>query len=157
MKHFSDDEILRYVRNELKEADRAAFEGHLYSCDPCLDSYLQVVENEAANLPVMADESDFTERVMVDVGVYKKTKEKEQATPKIKRFYHQVVFHYFLAAAATILLMMSGVFQSLTKYTDTVQSPQIAEKAPSVTEGIIDKTFNWMDSLEKKNEEVKTK
>lgn len=152
MKHFSNEETLRYVRNEWNAEDRAALEGHLYTCDQCLDMYLQVVEEEESNLPMIADETSFTDAVMVGIKEMKVTS--IPVKPRPKPFYQQAFFHYFLAAAATIVLMMSGVFQSLTQYTETVQSAQIAVKTPSITEGIIDKTFNWMDSLEKKNKEV---
>jgi hypothetical protein len=69
---------------------------------------------------------------------------------KTRPFYQQAVFHYLLAAAATILLMFSGAFQSLLTYTSSLEKPHIQETHPSVTEGVIDKTFAWMDSLEKK-------
>jgi len=66
------------------------------------------------------------------------------------------VFHYFLAAAATILLMFTGAFQSLVSYANSLESPlNIQEKKPSVTEGVINKTFAWMDSLEKKEADKK--
>lgn len=151
MKHFSYKETLRYVRNEWKEEDRVALEGHLYTCDQCLEMYLQVVEEEESNLPMIADETNFTDSVMVGI---KEQKAPVQVKARPNPFYQQAFFHYFLAAAATILLMSSGVFQSLTQYTENVQGPQVTAKTPSVTEGIIDKTFNWMDSLEKKNKEV---
>jgi hypothetical protein len=43
------------------------------------------------------------------------------------------------------------VFQSLATYASAVEGPQNSkEKKLTVTEGVIDKTFAWMDSLEKK-------
>ena len=53
----------------------------------------------------------------------------------------------------TILLMTTGVFQSITKYAENVQSPDFQKKETSVTAGVVDKTFAWMDSLEEQNKE----
>jgi hypothetical protein len=81
----------------------------------------------------------------------KKPAAQKQAVKAKKPFYQQAAFHYLLAAAATLLLTFSGVFQSLATYASAVEAPQyMKEKKPSVTEGVIDKTFAWMDSLEKK-------
>ena len=51
----------------------------------------------------------------------------------------------------TILLMTTGVFQSLTQYAENVQSPDFQKRETSLTAGLVDKTFAWMDSLEEKN------
>jgi hypothetical protein len=48
--------------------------------------------------------------------------------------------------------MAGGVFQSFAEYVDSMESKSVKE-TQSLTDGIIDKTFNWMDSIEKKNKE----
>lgn len=48
--------------------------------------------------------------------------------------------------------MAGGVFQSLTEYVDSVESSSEKE-TQSLTDGLIDKTFNWMETIEKKNKE----
>ncbi|SIA69243.1 Uncharacterised protein [Mycobacteroides abscessus subsp. abscessus] len=50
--------------------------------------------------------------------------------------------------------MTTGVFQSITQYAGAVQDPDFQEKKTSVTEGLVDKTFAWMDTIEKKNKEA---
>lgn len=154
MKHYGYDEWLQYVKDELNEQEREKYESHLYTCDQCLDTYLQAVSANESSLRVLSNESSFTDLVMAEVSAQKQAAE----TPKInkKPFYQQAAFHYLLAAAATILLMLTGAFQSLASYTNALESPQkIHEKKPSVTEGVINKTFAWMDSLE--NKEVNKK
>jgi anti-sigma factor RsiW len=152
MKHFNYDEWLEYVKNEISEKTREEFESHLYTCDQCLEHYLQALAVHESSLPVLSNESSFTDKVMDEVS--KQTfYDKKPAAPKPKSkkpFYQQVAFHYFLAAAATLLLMFTGVFQSLATYASAVEAPQMKEKKPSVTEDVINKTFAWMDSLEKK-------
>jgi anti-sigma factor RsiW len=155
MKHFSYDEWLNYVKEETNEKTREEFESHLYTCDQCLELYLQAVAVHESSLPILSNESSFTDLVMADISKQKAASKKPAAqiqTVKAKKpFYQQAAFHYLLAAAATLLLTFSGVFQSLATYASAVEAPHHSkEKKPSVTEGVIDKTFAWMDSLEKK-------
>ncbi|WP_245350020.1 hypothetical protein [Cytobacillus eiseniae] len=143
--HYSEQEWMKYVKNELAKDVREEFEHHLYSCDQCLDTYLLAVEAEEALLPKISNEVDFTDLVMTQIT---KTKvEKHKAEEKKKRFYHSSIFHYSIAAAMTILLMTTGVFQSITQYAENVQSPSFQGKNPSMTEGLVNKTFAWMDTF----------
>ncbi|WHY78110.1 hypothetical protein QNH20_02805 [Neobacillus sp. WH10] len=185
MKHYTYDEWQQYVKNEINENTREELESHLYTCDQCLEAYLQAVSANESSLPVLSSESNFTDQVMAmvmpstvphtvtdistvpavpsvpdteDVDTEDDTKDNTQKFSEIKkkRFYQQAVFHYILAAAATILLMFTGAFQSLVSYANSLESPlNIQEKKPSVTEGVINKTFAWMDSLEKKEADKK--
>jgi hypothetical protein len=171
MKHYTYDEWLQYVKNDINEKTKEELEEHLYSCDQCLNQYLLAMEANESSLPILSNMSSFTDLVMAEVSKQKTvvpdtvrnlnnmpivpsvpdTKTKSKKRP----FYQQAVFHYLLAAAATILLTFSGVFQSLAAYANSIESPQIQEKRPSVTEGVINKTFAWMDSLEKKEADKK--
>jgi hypothetical protein len=151
MKHFSYDEWLNYIKNDITENIREEFENHLYTCDQCLELYLQAIAEHESSLPNLTNESIFTDQVMTEVSKQHSKESAVEPKKKTKRpYYQQAAFHYFLAAAATLLLMFSGVFQSLATYASAVESPKVQEKKPSVTEGVIDKTFAWMDSLEKK-------
>jgi len=167
MKHYSFEEWLQYVNDEVNENTKEELENHLYSCDQCLDQYLIAVEASESSLPILSDSSDFTDLVMAEVSKQKTVvpdtvrnlntmsmvplvPDTKMTNMKKKPFYQQAVFHYLLAAAATLLLTFSGVFQSLAAYANSIDKPQIQEKKPSVTEGVINKTFAWMDSLEKK-------
>ena len=156
MKHYSEQEWMKYVENELDKDVREVYENHLYSCDQCLDIYLQAVAEVETELPVITNEADFTDLVMAQISESKvpKIQDVKEIRKTSKRFYQAAIFHYSIAAAMTILLMSTGVFQSITKYTENVQNPSFQEKRTSMTEGIVDKTFAWMDSLESKNKEA---
>lgn len=153
MTHYSYEEWMKYVKNELVEDIRGVYENHLYNCDQCLDSYLQAVSEEESRLPVLTNDSNFTDLVMEQVSEIKRpTQQSKKGIRKgRKEFYQSVVFHYTIAAAMTILLMTTGVFQSLIHYAENVQSPAFQKKETSMTAGFVDKTFAWMDSLEEKN------
>jgi hypothetical protein len=164
MKHYTYDEWLQYVNNEINEKTKEELEEHLYSCDQCLNHYLIAMEANESSLPILSNESSFTDSVMEQVSMHMtmvpdtirnlNTMSIVPSVPdtqiKKRPFYQQAAFHYLLAAAATILLTFSGVFQSLAAYANSIENPQIQEKKPSVTEGVISKTFAWMDSLETK-------
>ncbi|SMQ61717.1 hypothetical protein SAMN05444673_0562 [Bacillus sp. OV166] len=176
MKHYTYDEWLQYVNDEINENSRQELEGHLYSCDQCLNNYLMAMEANESSLPILSDMSEFTDLVMAEVSKQKivvpdtvrnlntmlivpsvpdtKNDIKNDAKTKMEKkpFYQQAAFHYLLAAAATILLTFTGAFQSLATYANALESPQpqVQKKKHSVTEGVINKTFAWIDSLEKK-------
>ncbi|MEH7272378.1 anti-sigma factor family protein [Neobacillus vireti] len=155
MKHYHYDEWLSYVKDEVSGQTREELESHLYTCDECLEHYLQAVSEHESSLPVLLNETSFTDQVMAEVSKQNEYIEKpsvmKQPVKTKKPFYQQASFHYLIAAAATLLLTFSGVFQSLATYASAVEAPQhIKEKKPTVTEGVIDKTFAWMDSLEEK-------
>jgi hypothetical protein len=156
MKHYTYDEWLQYVNNEISEKTKEELEDHLYSCDQCLNHYLLAMEANETSLPILSNESSFTDSVMEQVSKQMTMVPDTKMKVKKKRpFYQQAVFHYLLAAAATLLLTFSGVFQSLGAYASSIDNPKIQVKKPSVTEGVINKTFAWMDSLEKKEADKK--
>lgn len=180
MKHYTYDEWLQYVNNDINEKTKEELEEHLYSCDQCLNHYLIAMEANESSLPILSNMSSFTDSVMAEVSKQKtelqsawldRKQDQEPSTPLVKTesmtkkaesnkktkrpFYQQAAFHYLLAATATILLTFSGVFQSLAAYANSIERPKIQEKKPSVTEGVINKTFAWMDSLEKKEADKK--
>lgn len=76
---------------------------------------------------------------------------------KVLPFYQTAIFHYTLAAVATIVLMMTGVFQNISHYTGAIQSTTSQEDRSSVTEGIVNITFSWLDSFETKHKEANNK
>lgn len=150
MKHYSFEEWLSYVKNELDEDTREEYEDHLYICDQCLEIYLLAVEDAEDDLPVLTDSLDFTDAIMKQIN----EKPMGQIVPfpkqqKQKRFYETAIFHYAVAAAMTLLFVTTGVFQSLTD----VQGRVFHQEQSSVTEGIVDKTFAWMDALDHDNKE----
>lgn len=142
MNHYSYEQWLQYVKNEVDENVRDKYDSHLYSCDQCLEVYLDAVAQLENELPMLGDQDEFTNLIMEKV-----------VQPQRVPFYHSTLFHYAVAAVMTILFISTGVFQSITSYTDLVHTPTLLEEAPTLTDGIINKTFAWMDSLELNNEE----
>lgn len=196
MMHMSVSQWLKYVQNELSEEEREVYENHLYSCDQCLDLYLQAVAESEADVPTISNETMLVDTVMSEIekeiaviekqddhqsSAYvpnspsfentfateqraRKTiqpqpneKQREnvisfkQKQPNEKQpFYQRTSFHYLLATAMTLLLMVSGAFTSIVKLTDTVKEQGIQREQPSFTEGLLNKTFTLMDEIDEK-------
>ena len=149
MKHVSLEEWTLYIADEVPEALKIEYENHLYSCDDCLTVYMEAMEREEDIQPI--EEWDIADSVMHSIAQIKSVPAVEERPMKTKSM-RTITKHYLIAAGFTILLMASGAFQSLAKYVDNVESGSLKE-TPPVTDGLIDKTFNWMDHIEKKNKE----
>lgn len=165
----------KYVRDELPEEVREMYEDHLYTCDQCLDTYMQAVTLCEAELPVVTEEQGLVEQVMfrlvggqessfVDegAGVVRDPSEKHQLidflkeTKKQQSFYESTIFHYFVAAAATFILMGSGVFSAMTQVTKELKAEEQAAHL-SFTESMLDKTYTFMDEIDEKLKEEKNR
>ncbi|WP_096186565.1 anti-sigma factor family protein [Evansella halocellulosilytica] len=139
MTHRSKADWHQYVNEELSESKKQEFEEHLYGCDECMDLYLQVIEESNDQLPDVGDHDEFTDVVLSRI---EKQHGISQSIRRRRPFYEQTVFHYVLAATLTIVLMTSGVFQSITNYVDDVHQSTVSEETPSITEQIINRAFS---------------
>ena len=71
MKHYCYEEWLQYVKDEMNDQDREKLETHLYTCDQCLEQYLQAMAANETSLPILSNESNFTDLVMAEVSKQK--------------------------------------------------------------------------------------
>ncbi|AOH53109.1 hypothetical protein ABE28_002005 [Peribacillus muralis] len=149
MNHVPKAGWVTYLADEIPEDLKIEYENHLYSCDECLSVYLEAMEMEADSLFIS---TDIAGSVMDSIMRQKSAPLEEAAQIRKEKSLRTIARHYLIAAGFTVLLMAGGVFQSLTEYVDSVESSSVKE-TKSLTDGIIDKTFNWMDSIEKKNKE----
>ncbi len=180
MTHLSYEEWQKYVKNELTSDCREKAEDHLYSCDHCLGLYIQAVAELEICLPDQRQMEVITDRVLMEIqeqNLAQELQQDQQQKPdqhlksnqkseinvphkqqqKVLPFYQTAIFHYTLAAVATIVLMMTGVFHNITQYTESVQSPTYQKNHSSVTEGIVNRTFTWLDTFETKHKEAKSR
>ncbi|WP_456272557.1 anti-sigma factor family protein [Bacillus sp. AK031] len=144
MKHISYEEWLDYVENKISEPVREQYEAHLYTCDHCMEIYLSAVEALETSFPELSDESGFTEGVMAEVQ-----SKNAPAVRQKQKFYQQAGFHYIVAAAMTILLMYTGVFQQLIGFAEEFER----SSRPSITEEMMKKTSEFIDTVENETKE----
>ncbi|MFD6438224.1 hypothetical protein ACFWDG_00065 [Peribacillus sp. NPDC060186] len=150
MNHVSEAEWIAYLVDEMPDALKIEYENHLYSCDECLTVYMEAMERAESSLNV--GELDIADSVMGSIAQLNEGSFEETKQIRKEKSLRTITRHYLIAAGFTILLMAGGVFQSLTEYVDSVESSTVKENQ-TLTDGLIDKTFNWMDSIERKNKE----
>ncbi|MCH1624657.1 anti-sigma factor family protein [Ferdinandcohnia quinoae] len=139
MKHFSEDDWLTYIKDELSESKREELEDHLFSCDQCMDVYIKLIDTQAEQLPDL-DDSSFTDEVMAKLPQKKARK---------RTVYQHPLFHYGVAAIITITLMTTGVFQSITGIVATVEaSSSMSKQEQTLSNSLMEKALSIFDKIE---------
>jgi len=144
--HYSKDYWMKYVRDELKETERILLEDHLYTCDQCLELYIDAVDMKEEKLPSISDEVAFMNDIMKQIT--NENMDRKKDAKKKRPFYQSSIFHYAIAASLTLILMSAGFFQSIIKHTETIQKAEVSWKEEPKSGGLVDKTFAWMDSFD---------
>lgn len=141
MSHIEYKQLVAYVTEEIDEAARQIYEQHLETCDLCLERYMQAIEASAETFPKLAD--DFTETVVNYVREHTKPKEHKKQSIFQKSF-----FHYAVAAAMTLLLMVSGIFGQLTQVASSIEEKAEAQST-SFTEELMNKTLSFLEEIDR--------
>jgi len=149
--HYSKNDWMKYVNDELNEKERAFLENHLYTCDQCLELYIDAVDMQEEILPSISDEAAFMNDIMQKITF--ENMEIEKIEEKKRPFYQSSIFHYAIAASLTLILMSAGFFQSIIKHTETIQKAEVSLKEEPKSGGLVDKTFAWMDSFDSSKKE----
>ncbi|MFS0836196.1 hypothetical protein [Paenibacillus sp. 1P03SA] len=169
MSHRSRDEWKLYIAGEITDdRQRSLWEDHLYECDLCLEMYTECLEFLSPTLP-LPDETD-TEH-MIDqilsrsgslpilleaapVAVQKREETEGSPDPKeankrrkARSPRRTALTHYAIAAAATFLLMTTGVFGKMTDQFSVVRAEQKKPLSTPVSDHLMEQTFAFFDSL----------
>ena len=148
MIHFKQIDWKKYIDNKLSDDQREKMEDHLYSCDQCLEFYMELISGDSACMPLVSDEN-FTERIMSEISF-------EHVIPpqsKKKALYQHPVFHYAIAASITFILMTSGFFQNITGIVSTVEAASITESEDAVSSSLMNKVLSLIEIIEPKQKE----
>ncbi|MDR4888160.1 hypothetical protein RGU12_11420 [Fredinandcohnia sp. QZ13] len=144
MRHFSKEEWLLYIKDQLEEPKREELENHLFSCDQCLEIYMELIEDQAEEIPNLENDR-FTDEVVTKLPV-RKGKQKES-------FLRSPIFHYGIAAVVTLTLMSTGVFQSMAGIIGIVETSNFSEQKQSVSNHLMEKALSLFDIIETNHEE----
>ncbi|UOE94502.1 zf-HC2 domain-containing protein [Alkalihalobacillus sp. LMS39] len=129
MSHYEKNMWNLYIENKLDRKQQEELEHHLYSCPQCVDDYMDMLEH--VTLPTIEAPEQWTDEVMAQLPPKQQIK---QSTKK-----NQLLLHYTIAAAATIVLMVSGIFQGVV---DTeIQGPNdmLAKQEQPISEKLLEK------------------
>lgn len=122
MNHYSVENWLQYVRDELEEETRTQYEDHLYHCDHCLALYLQAVEINDAQELELSETKNFADSIMEQIAEIKHPVQCEQKKKQRLHSRKQTFIHYTVAVAMMMILMSTGVFSQLMRMASTVES-----------------------------------
>lgn len=143
LKHIQFEEWVHYLNGDLDESVRLAYEEHLYECDHCLEQYMKAMEVSTIEIP---DISHLTDSIMKEVNSFK---EKDKKPLSNTSTHKQIVTHYILAAAMTILLMATGVFSQLMNVTSVLAKTE-SNESQSFVQSILENQESIIDKFEQR-------
>jgi anti-sigma factor RsiW len=164
MKHYSAEEWIAYFDRRLPTEDLQEYEAHLYGCDACLQLYMECVEKVVSIESYHGSEADtaidatkpsyleeaWIEQIMQQIDIQKKEFRIHLTPARKTALYQKPVFQYALAAAITIILMTTGIFQGITGRIE--QSPPVTKQTldASYTDQLMDKKVAMLDAIQLK-------
>ncbi|NEW08926.1 hypothetical protein GK047_23290 [Paenibacillus sp. SYP-B3998] len=149
MKHYEKQAWMEYVEERVVPDEMSKMELHLYQCDLCLSHYVTCMEQSASMLPLMETDT----QVYVD-SILNRTIGTKRA------WFRSTMFHYGIAAAATLFLVVSGFFHSLSQEmgaigasrgmnsTDITIAPTSLQEPPPLSDQLLNKTLTWLDTFQ---------
>lgn len=173
MSHIAKEQMQAYVLDMLADEAREQLEAHLLYCDVCLHEYTEAIAAHEHQLPDLPDDVPIAAQVIEAVrndGVSNDVAGSDAAEPAAiepvpmqsdatepaaaepaaaeststsKSVFNRSFAHYAIAATVTLMLMSTGVFQSLTGIASTVDA--VNKEAPSLSEHIMERTLKWFD------------
>lgn len=144
MNHVSQQQLEAYISDTLTDEERVIVEDHIYECELCLQQFMSGVEHDEHHLPASTTVPDFAHDILPVTAVEPSEEaESHQVKPSKSQAFRPLI-HYVVAASITIILMASGLFQSILGWTSTInESSQHAEQ--SISDSIMDHTLQWID------------
>lgn len=161
MKHISEETWQLYINDELPDDERNCCEEHMTACDSCLELYMSCLDRAAERLP-QPDMHTLTERTMLRWDEHMQQQGESSAGRQTNRrlsrsWMRHPIFHYAVAAAITLILMGSGVFQMFAQQVNALDPRAQAETDPvqhrSFSNQLMNKTIGMLDAIQPKQEE----
>jgi anti-sigma factor RsiW len=158
MRHIPEEVWKLYTEDALGPEERERCDSHLQACDACMDLYLRWVDQLAECWPE-PDMERIAETVMHHwtersvPALAPASKAAECGKEKRRGWVRHPIFHYAVAAAVTLLLMGSGVFQSFTQQAnawDAGRSDSWSQRPPSWSEQLMEQTIQVIAALQPK-------
>jgi predicted anti-sigma-YlaC factor YlaD len=147
--HLTGKDLEGYLQEELTSEKRNQIESHMETCDSCFDWYMSLLENWTIDVHVSNGFTDLTMKKLTqkleDQSRYQKESKKTSSYPKQT---NRTLVHYLLAAGLTILLMVTGVFQSALEITDK----ENVINQGTITNQLMKKTDHLLDKMKEGDE-----
>ncbi|NQX62015.1 hypothetical protein [Paenibacillus qinlingensis] len=144
--HYSEQEWMQYVEDHLPSEVRDEMEDHVYRCEVCLANYMTCIEILTAQPTVeVKDTAAYMNRIVARTVGTKPA------------WYRSTMFHYGIAAAATLVLVATGFFHGLSQEIGTygafkpappLEAPASLETPISISDHLVNKTLTWLDNIQ---------
>lgn len=139
MCHYESDVWRSYMFDQLPHETAAELENHLYECDKCLQMYSDLLELHTSQLPIPSDPGPLTEAVMSAVSGSFRAKPASDKWRSLR--------NYLIAAAATIILMVTGAFNGLLKQVEAFENHSF-QRDDTISQKLMEQTVTMIqDSL----------
>ncbi|MCR8645143.1 zf-HC2 domain-containing protein [Paenibacillus sp. N1-5-1-14] len=143
MKHVDANTWYPYIQGELDREVMLLLEEHLYRCPDCLETYLSCVEQLSSNLPTPVDPVTLTNSIMEQIEVPTVSLPTKQHPKKPASDRTRMLRNYFIAAAATILLMFTGIFQAIFQQVDDFRHNP-SNNVSRVSDQLVEQTIRFL-------------
>lgn len=149
MKHYTEDEWTEWIREQAPDSLSVDMESHLYECEECLSIYMHALELHTSALPVPKDIDELEYDQLFKRTTRLSVKEESSWRETAKHTY----FQYAVAAAATLILTISGFFSGLSQELGDWKEPTDLQQSTSISENLMNQTLSWLDTLQSKSSE----
>lgn len=134
-----------YIRGDESVREQVEqMEALLLENDHALELYMQALELETAELPVLGQPERFADNVMSRIGKPQAKVVNMETKDDTRRWYEHRLFHYAIAACLTLIFLSAGWFDKLTPGPEQVEKH--ANEA-SFSEELVKVTTGWIDRL----------
>ncbi len=149
MSHYSREEWKKYIKEMLPTTEQKELEQHLYSCDECLELYMTIIDESVEDFPNINSEQ-FTEKILAQIF----TADGIQSLQRNQSIWTKTIVHYGIAAAITMLMMVSGFFYEITNITALVNHDKeqivqtvLLDQQDSISVNIMNRVISMLDSF----------
>ncbi|KFN02602.1 hypothetical protein D0U04_03715 [Bacillus clarus] len=136
MMHYSKEDWRNYTLDFIASNERESMEEHLYECDYCLALYMESIDEQHENLPMINDDS-FMNEVIAQIHFETLQSNENIKTNQLKR----TIIHYIIATAATIIFMASGLFHYIFTATSNFEKSS-KHNETSISQQLVNKTMH---------------
>ncbi|TCZ71072.1 hypothetical protein E0485_22860 [Paenibacillus albiflavus] len=155
MSHYDQHMWGRYLQEELDADTSIALEQHLYECDECLEAYTTYLELHPSSIPAPHNSTLLEDSIMTAVFGSPVRQDEQEITSnqplhkakstRMERW--RTLRNYLVAAAATIILMVTGIFNGLFKQVDDLKS-RTADRQTSISEKLVEQTVSFFNDMQ---------
>lgn len=145
MTHYTKQQWEEFVQGKLDSLTERKMENHITTCLHCINSYEEVTERFGPSFDFTVEEQVMT--AILSDPLYDHSPVKKSAGSAQRK----TITHFFISAAAALMLASTGVFSSFMDET-SLQEEEEFKEAPSITSSLLEQTerlFIQMDPTPK--------